>query len=89
VAEHADIWHSFGDVATMTRKLGILEEHAAEVGRDVSEIELSNELRGRDEKTADELLAVGVRLFTIGLSGPTYNIDTVRRWIAWRDAHSS
>ncbi|THG32062.1 LLM class F420-dependent oxidoreductase [Naasia lichenicola] len=88
VAEHADIWHSFGDVETMTRKLGILEQHAAEVGRDVSEIELSNELRGRDEKTADELLEVGVRLFTIGVTGPTYDIDTVRRWIAWRDAHN-
>ncbi len=89
VAEHADIWHSFGDVDTMTRKLGILEQHAAEVGRDVSEIELSNELRGRDEKTADELLEVGVRLFTIGITGPTYDIDTVRRWIAWRDAHNA
>ena len=89
VAEHADIWHSFGDVETMTRKLGILESHAADIGRDVSEIELSNELRGRDEATADGLYDVGVRLFTVGISGPDYDLDAVRRWIAWRDAKNS
>ena len=28
---------------------------------------------------------LGVSLFTIGVSGPDYPLDTVRRWIAWRD----
>src|ERR1700761_6807348 len=41
VAKHADIWHSFGDAATLERKLGILRQHCADVGRDPGEIEVS------------------------------------------------
>jgi probable F420-dependent oxidoreductase len=86
VAQHADIWHSFAAPADLERKLGILAEHGAAVGRDVSQIEISNELRGRDEHDADALRELGVSLFTIGLSGPEYDLQTVRRWLAWRDA---
>src|SRR5689334_12900471 len=41
VAKHADIWHSFGDAATVERKAGILRQHCADVGRDAAEIEVS------------------------------------------------
>ena len=37
-AEHADIWHGFGDATTITRKSGILDEHCAAVGRDPASI---------------------------------------------------
>ena len=86
VAQHADIWHSFTPVEDLPRKLGILAEHGEAVGRDVSEIEVSNELRGADEATADALLEAGVTLFTLGLSGPEYDIAQVKRWLTWRDA---
>jgi probable F420-dependent oxidoreductase len=86
VARHADIWHSFSDPETLKRKLGILAEHGETVGRDVSEIEISTELRSRTEKDADELHALGTTLFTIGITGPEYDVDTVGRWVAWRDA---
>ena len=85
VAEHADIWHSFSDAETLQRKLGILAAHGAEVGRDTSQIELSTELRSRSTDEADELVALGVTLFTLGLSGPTYDMAKVRDWLAWRD----
>ncbi|MCU1406174.1 MAG: flavin-dependent oxidoreductase, F420-dependent methylene-tetrahydromethanopterin reductase [Glaciihabitans sp.] len=86
VAKHADIWHSFSDVPTLERKLGILAEHGEAVGRDISEIEISTELRERSQNEADELHALGTTLFTIGLSGPDYPLDGVKKWIAWRDA---
>jgi probable F420-dependent oxidoreductase len=86
VAKHADIWHSFSDAPTLERKLGILAEHAKAVGRDVSEIEISTELRMRDQKEADELRALGTTLFTVGISGPDYDLTDVTKWIAWRDA---
>jgi probable F420-dependent oxidoreductase len=86
VAKHADIWHSFSDTETLQRKLGILKEHGKAVGRDVSEIEISTELRGRDEKDAAEVHALGTTLFTLGISGPDYDLDAVKKWIAWRDA---
>src|SRR6187549_2278167 len=40
-AQHADIWHSFSDADTLKRKLGILGEHCAAVGRDPADIEIS------------------------------------------------
>jgi hypothetical protein len=36
--EHADIWHGFGDAATVARKSRILDGHCADVGRDPAEI---------------------------------------------------
>ncbi len=88
VAQHADIWHSFAAPDDLERKLGILAEHGAAVGRDVSEIEISNELRNRTETDADALRAHGVTLFTLGISGPDYDFDAVKRWLAWRDAQN-
>jgi probable F420-dependent oxidoreductase len=86
VARHADIWHSFSDSATLERKLGILADHCADVGRDVGEIEISTELRGRNQADAEEQVALGATLFTIGLSGPDYDLTPVKKWIAWRDS---
>jgi probable F420-dependent oxidoreductase len=85
VAKHADIWHSFSDPDTLRRKLGILAEHGETVGRDVSQIEISTELRARSPKEAEELLALGTTLFTLGISGPDYDLADARKWVAWRD----
>ena len=41
VARYADAWHAFGDVERFKRKIGILEEHCAAVGRDIAEITFS------------------------------------------------
>jgi F420-dependent oxidoreductase-like protein len=41
VARHADGWNTAGDVDTVRRNLEILRQHGADVGRDVSEIELT------------------------------------------------
>jgi probable F420-dependent oxidoreductase len=85
VAKHADIWHSFSDAETLQRKLGILGEHCATVGRNIGEIEISTELRGRGEADATEHVGLGVTTFTVGISGPDYDIDSVKKWLAWRD----
>ena len=86
VARHADIWHSFSDPETLKRKLGILAAHGETVGRDVSQIEISTEIRMRTEAEADELRELGTTLFTLGITGPEYDLDAVRRWVRWRDA---
>lgn len=88
VAQHADIWHSFVAPADLPRKIGILEAHCEAVGRDVREIELSSEQRVKDLGVADELRELGVTLFTLGLSGPDFNLDLARDWLAWRDAQN-
>jgi probable F420-dependent oxidoreductase len=88
VARHADIWHSFPDPETLTRKLGILAEHCAAEGRDMGEIEISVENRQGDEAKADALRELGATLFTVGVSGPDYPLDAAKRMVAWRDATS-
>jgi probable F420-dependent oxidoreductase len=86
VAAHADLWHSFASPEVLAEKLDVLREHGEAVGRDVSAIEISNELKGRDEATAEELLALGTTLFTVGITGPRHDIASVKRWLAWRDS---
>ncbi|RPF26317.1 LLM class F420-dependent oxidoreductase [Georgenia muralis] len=85
-AEHADIWHAFGSLETIRHKSAVLDRHCADVGRDPSRIERSTAVRRRPEDVAEGLLDAGVTLFTIGSSGPDYDLDLMRRWVAWRDA---
>lgn len=89
VAEHADIWHSFGDAATLERKLGILAGHGEAVGRDVTEIEISSDVSSASPDDADQLHALGATLFTVGISGPDYDLAPVEEWLAWRDTKNS
>jgi probable F420-dependent oxidoreductase len=89
VAKHADIWHSFSDASTLERKLGILSEHGAVVGRDTSEIEISTEVAKRSVAEADEQFELGATLFTVGISGPDYDLAPVRDWLAWRDSKNA
>jgi alkanesulfonate monooxygenase SsuD/methylene tetrahydromethanopterin reductase-like flavin-dependent oxidoreductase (luciferase family) len=89
VAEHAHIWHSFGDVAEMADKNTVLNEWCEKVGRDPSDIERSVGIHPhrveQDLKHADEFYDVGMRQFTIGLNGPHYPLEQVQPWLDWRD----
>jgi hypothetical protein len=88
VAEHADVWHSFGDLETFKRKSAVLEKWCAEVGRDPQAIGRSIGIGlGRIDR-ADAYVAAGVTEFTLGLSGPDYDLASVPDWIAWRDDHN-
>ena len=87
VAEHADIWHGFGDVETIRRKTEILARHCAEVGRDPAEIERSVgfQLHRAPLPDAEAYLELGVVEFTLGVSGPDYDLEPLEAWLAWRD----
>jgi len=86
VARHADIWHSFVGPDELTRLLGVLDGWGEKEGRDVSGIIVSSELGRRGDADADALYAAGARLFTIGISGDSIDVDLVARWLAWRDS---
>lgn len=85
VAQYADIWHSFSRADELSHKLGVLDQHCQDVGRDRGEIEVSVGAGGAPEGNGDRLLDLGARLFTVGVSGPDYDLSTLERWIAWRD----
>ncbi|MBB2921365.1 LLM class F420-dependent oxidoreductase [Cellulomonas cellasea] len=86
VAQHADAWHSFGDVETLRRKSAILDEHGEAVGRDATQVERSVAVQAPPGEVADELVAAGVTLFTVSAGGPDYDLSLAREWVAWRDS---
>jgi probable F420-dependent oxidoreductase len=85
VAQHANIWHSFGDAETIERKLEILRRHCADVGRDPAEIEVSGAGGDDPAEHGAALRAQGVSLFTVGTGGPKPDLGPLRDWLAWRD----
>ncbi len=87
VAEHADLWHSFSDLETFTRKSDILARHCSDVGRDPGEIVRSvGAPMGDPRRAGPPLIEAGASLFTVGEGGPDYNLDRLRSWIEWRDS---
>ncbi|WP_327142801.1 LLM class F420-dependent oxidoreductase [Nocardia sp. NBC_01327] len=83
VAQYADIWHTFADLDVLKRKSGILADHCTAVGTDVATIEKSVDWPGADK--ADDFVAQGATLFTVGTGGPDYDLTAVKEAIAWRD----
>jgi probable F420-dependent oxidoreductase len=88
VANYAAIWHAFGDLETMTHKTSVLAEHCAAIGRDPADIEHSTAITRHGQRDLDALVDVGFSLFTIGASGPDYDLSKVPSALAWRDARN-
>jgi probable F420-dependent oxidoreductase len=86
VAQHADIWHTFGDLETFEHKSSVLNQWCTEVGRDPSEIERSVGVRRGPGEDGAALVEAGATLFTIGMDGRRLDFDRVREWVAWRDS---
>jgi probable F420-dependent oxidoreductase len=84
-ARHADIWHGFGDAATIARKGAVLDEWCATEGRDPADIERSTGVQAGPEAVGQGLLDAGVTLVTVGLTGPRYDLAKVSDWLTWRD----
>jgi len=94
VAEHADIWHAFGDVDTLAHKVAVLEEHCRAVGRDPSEIERSTgtSVRGLgvgDPETAERFVGLGFTTFIVAITAPELDDSALRALLRWRDARRS
>jgi len=87
-AEHADIWHGFGDAGTIAHKRTVLEAHCATVGRDPGDIEISagvpRDRRGEIARGA-ALVEAGATLLTFGLGGPVFDLSFLDTWVEWRD----
>jgi probable F420-dependent oxidoreductase len=88
VAEQADLWHSFGDTERYAHKAAVLARHCEGAGRDPGEIE---HVWGVDRddlpRSADALVAAGVRFLTVGIGGDGagYDLTPVRELARWRD----
>jgi probable F420-dependent oxidoreductase len=87
VAEHADIWHAFGDPATLKRKSAILDDWCAQVGRDPAEIQRSTTVTRLTGERQDPsgLLDLGYTDFVVSIQGPDWDLAPLERALAWRD----
>ncbi len=84
-AQHADIWHGFGDPETMRHKNAVLDDWCAKVGREPAEIERSTTVRSFSPDVVDELLAFGVTHFIYSAEGPDFDVGPLAELVAWRD----
>jgi probable F420-dependent oxidoreductase len=91
VAEHADMWHGFGDVDTFRHKADVLARHCADVGRDPSAIERTWGVRDALVEQAEDLYAAGVQMLVLGIGGDGtgYDLGGLRELVAWRDGLES
>jgi probable F420-dependent oxidoreductase len=85
-AQHADIWHGFGDVDRIGTLSGVLDDWCTKVGRDPAAIERSTSLTPEDVARADEYVAKGITLLVVRTGGPDYDLGPLRELIQWRDA---
>jgi probable F420-dependent oxidoreductase len=87
VAQHADMWHGFGDAEVFRKKNDILLGHCADVGRDPAEIERTWGVHGEVLEHVDELHEAGVQHVIVGIggNGSGYDLGAVRELVAWRD----
>jgi probable F420-dependent oxidoreductase len=90
VAEHAQIWHSFGDLDTYLHKSAVLAEHCAKLGRDPATIE---RVWGTDTSDAEALAGLadaGVGELTVGITGAPdgYDLEPLRALLRWRDRYN-
>lgn len=86
VAEHADIWHAFGDPETLRHKASVLDDWCARVGRDPAEIEHATGAGNDPAEAGEELYAAGIRLITLECDGRSdYDLGPLRDWLAFRD----
>ncbi|WP_405178792.1 LLM class F420-dependent oxidoreductase [Nocardia sp. NBC_01377] len=83
VAQYAHMWHTFADLDVLAHKNKVLAEHCEAVGTDQSRIERSVQWPGAER--AAEFVAAGVTTFTVGVSGPSYDLSEVIGAIRWRD----
>ena len=89
-AEHATIWHGFGDVGTVVHKCSVLDAHCRDIGRDPAGIERSAGVEGAPEDLGPGLYDSGVRMFTVGQDGQDgYDLGRLTEWIAWRDERNA
>jgi probable F420-dependent oxidoreductase len=94
VAEHANVWHAMFPErpSELVPKVAALERWCASVGRNPGDIERAVGVEPYDlqrflAEDADEYLAAGFTQFTLGVSGPEWELGAaIEDWLTWRDA---
>ena len=88
VAEHADIWHAFGDVGDHAAQVGSPRRLVREGRPRPGEIQRSTTVARLDGERSDPapLLELGFTDFVVSAQGPDWDLEPLRQTLAWRDA---
>lgn len=87
-AQHADIWHGFGDAEVIAHKCSVLDSWCRKIGRDPATIERSSGVPAAHRDGfdyADALVGAGATLLTFSADGPGYDLSFLDDWVPWRD----
>jgi probable F420-dependent oxidoreductase len=85
VAQHADLWHGFGDPTVFKHKNDILDSWCREVGRDPATIERVGATNPRSFGQLDAMVKAGATQLIMGWGAP-WDLAPVKQLLAWRDA---
>lgn len=89
-AEHADIWHGFGQPDVIRHKNQVLDSHCGDVERDPAEIERSCGASARKVELGDRFADAGASMITLAFDGDAgYDFGPVEDWLAWRDERNA
>lgn len=87
-AQHADIWHVYGELDKVTQKCGVFRELCNCFGRNPAEVELSTSYfpevthQGVD---LDGFLKLGFTHIIVTAFGPKWDLGPLREMLQWRD----
>jgi probable F420-dependent oxidoreductase len=84
-AQHANMWHGFGDPETYSHKIEVLNGWCSEIGRNPAEIEhAANATRKADAAEFDAYVKAGATHFILGMDEP-WDFTSVSRLVKWRN----
>jgi probable F420-dependent oxidoreductase len=85
-AEHADIWHVYGELEKIAQKCEAFKQKCREIGRDPAEVELSTSyFPGLAENgDPDAFLALGITHIIVTSFGPDWDLGLLREMLEWK-----
>lgn len=85
-AAHADIWHGLGRPSKMLELNQWLDAWCAETARDPGEIERATRVfKKSPDDVGTDYVNSGIRLFTLVVQAPLFDLGHVADWLAFRD----
>jgi probable F420-dependent oxidoreductase len=86
VAEHADMWHSYGDPSVLRHKSGVLARWCRDAGRDPESIQhCTSVFEPFQRKRAEGLRDAGISTLVFEYDTGVFDFKPLRPWLAWRD----
>jgi len=86
-SRYANMTHTFGDPETFARKMRVLDNWCAEIGRNPLEIERSCATQKfATDGQRDKYLKAGATHLILGMDEP-WDFDAVKDLVRWRDKH--